>query len=190
MIEFNKSHPDFKSIYWVCLALADKKHSRVPLRYLHVFLDDLMSQVQFTASDGHRLHRFTAEGPEMHIPGGLYSIVNRNKTQVIIEKETDDGIVYPDVNRVIPEFRSTREATMEAFTQAGPISSNYATALRMLAGQDWAIDMDYFKDLTALDAPVFDLKTSARVTRAYNGAITVETTHHYGVLMGSTPRGK
>lgn len=98
--QFDKNHPETKFLLFVAAA-ASGDHTREALTYVYSDGGRIM------ATDGHRLHVYA---PEECLPAGYYEIIRKTKTEVHLNSVELD-LVYPDVDRVIPEAVNMVSAT-------------------------------------------------------------------------------
>jgi len=91
MEKITKNDVRFNDLEWVLRAKA-KKHESFP-----VFNFLYSKDSEIVCTDGKRLHLSKTVFPE-----GLWEIVKSTKSEIWMEKNTDDLINFPDYNKIIP----------------------------------------------------------------------------------------
>jgi len=136
IIEFEKKDPVTSDIYWVSAALTKDKHDRRPhVKFIYV------KNGVFTATDGNRLHVYQ---DSLSCKDGFYSVIKRNKTNVILKFEgAGDVGMYPETESLL----STKDYNEPflAFPEAGNCSGPYAHIARAM--ESGALNYNFLADL-------------------------------------------
>jgi len=183
MIKLTKKESPFENLYWVCLALqSEKEASRKALSRVNVELDPLDDKIIFTATDGRRLHRFTADiGAYFEgVKPGLYQLAKKTKTEIVLVEDNDEDLIYPDAEKVIPDFTERNWVPLICGTLSAIVSRSYARALRLLSNKKYSYDIGYFKDF--INTPPANSPEMSVYETQYYAMLLSRTENSLGVL--------
>jgi len=124
IIEFEKDDSVTSSIYWVSAALTKNKHDTRP-HIKFVFSENGV----FTATDGSRLHSYKPANQLFFCKDGFYSVIKRNKTNVILKFEGNGE--YPETESLLSTvgFKTFDEPF---YAEIGYCSHIYAKIVRAM----------------------------------------------------------
>ena len=115
-----KMHPLFKGLLWVSTARSDDE-TRYVLQHILVEREGLLTRL--VATDGKRLHLheydaglFEDDICEDMLEPGLYELVAKSKSALVVARCEDDSLRYPHWRQVIPDYSPQHSAMVTAQT--------------------------------------------------------------------------
>lgn len=152
MIEITSDHPIFKNVKWVLASAQPKKDKTRPtLSYLNVERGE--EETSFVCTDGQKLHKCTWKNTEIDSVlspldswvDGLYRIVAKTPTEVVLDRNYDNTIEQVDYKRIYPQVTEETHKIQQIFvgTKEQNVSSTFCEVIISLKG---GLNFKYFKE--------------------------------------------
>jgi len=141
--------PKLDDFYWLTKAISKDRNKPEAYRSIQV------KDGWLACTDGMRIHLlyYGEETPESW-QNGLYKIVNRKKTNVLLIR-SDENSIYPDWTVVFPDEKPKTELSLDI--SKGLIDSSYTQLVRNLP-DDRTLNYQYVSDLSDCyyDAQIYE----------------------------------
>lgn len=130
LIELQRHNFDLLGLYWV-IKIIDLKHHIPTITHL------LIKAGQAIATDGRRVHVYNLQN---NFPTGLYEIIIRQKTHIVLARSTEKHLGFPDWKEAFPSHKDFTEVKTW-----GDTSVSYSRVIREM-DPDSTLNFKYFSD--------------------------------------------